>query len=657
MTCCPILAEILRRWVLMLLLVCGCVGAAVAQTPATAPAQGNKLPPAQKATYNPAGLVANENATGAVAICAAEGQCDLSGAKRPSYYGHKDYGNGAMNYGWCSANTAFHPDAVNDNGAAACRRHTAAGVQSALSYMRAAGFTPEDPINMELFINYIDLYNQTPYVAEKAFLPVLTRLCRPGTKCTSDQIRRARIEACVSLGCKDAAGQTRRVEAIASILSGGQIVLGDPGDLGKGGLGFFNLEITLRETVTALECWSCKLVQAITRVADELGNQTFTLLRQSLIGLLSAMLGIYLVYNAVRVLTPFGPVSSIAGVFSQITLLTGTVLLIIALLGGMSFYWNFIYRPVLTGSMNASMAILNSANALPAKQCNYSGLTEKDVSTSLALAGQITCITRAINDTIATGIRVGWGMIVGSGEQQKKESFSLGNPLTYVNGLKILLLWVSGFILIGVFIYATLAFLWVVLDVVYRWTFVSILSPLAIAAFAFPETRKFSTFATRGLMESFIALILSSIVAALTFKLIEKTGFDPRTTGSTLIAGGIEKYIEALQKADPVIRAPTINTTLFWTLATIGMMAGSLMFKMKDLASYLTSSAMGGWATETGQGITRLSTLTGPLNQIFGRIGSRGMTAYLEKRYADKFGKDFVRPSYAAKIDGRKRTS
>jgi hypothetical protein len=293
--------------------------------------------------------------------------------------------------------------------------------------------------------------------------------------------------------------------------------------------------------------------------------------------------------------------------------------------------------------MSATTSILRASGAKLETTCDYPGLPKNLVSVGDQTAAQMSCVARAINKTLSQGTRVGWAMIVAFRELQGHEAIDLRNPLTYRNLVRVVVLILSGVILMGVFIYASLAFLWVIIDIVYRWTFISIISPLAIAAYTFRETRGFSSFAIRGMMESFIGLILTAVVAAVTVKLVEQTGFDPRTTGKVLIPKNIETYIQMLEKADPTIRAPTINTTLFWSLATIGMMAGSLMFKMKDLASYLTSSAIGGWATDTGLKITNLGTVWNPINQVVGRFGSERMMRHLERRYEAKFEKPYVR--------------
>jgi hypothetical protein len=590
--------------------------------------------------------------TGAKAICYVEGNCDVQGNLKitPANFCHTDYNNGVTNCGWCSSQKS---SARSSFGAAhnACNEHTVKGLARAIKEMEDLGLSPSDPKNLELLINYVDAYNQSPIWVidgseKRRMTEFLKTRCGNARVCSTQDILDARTQACIDTVCFKGNtklarhDQKRRVSGIYAAITGQDIVLGDPSAISSA----VDVQITLIESVGNLDCWSCGIIVAVTRVADGLGNEIFEVLRGSLIALLAAILGIYLVYHAMRVLMPFGPVSSITGIFSQMTLVTGMTLLTITLLGSMAFYWDYIYRPVLSTSVGVTTSILRASGAKLETTCDYPGLPKNLVSVGDQTAAQMSCVARAINKTLSQGTRVGWAMIVAFRELRGHEAVDLRLPWTYPNMVRVVVLILSGVILMGVFIYASLAFLWVIIDIVYRWTFISLISPLAIAAYTFRETRGFSSFAIRGMMESFIGLILTAVVAAVTVKLVEQTGFDPRTTGKVLIPKNIETYIQLLEKADPAVTAPTINTTLFWSLATIGMMAGSLMFKMKELASYLTSSAIGGWATETGLKITNPGTVLNPINQIVGRFGSERMMRHLERRYEAKFEKPYVRP-------------
>jgi hypothetical protein len=582
-----------------------------------------------KQRYNPFALFADVTATGAKAICIAEGNCNANGQPNSNYYGHQDPVNKYMNYGWCSANTKYCPSCANNIAAANkfCLNRQVDGVKSAINNLQKIGVDPYDPANMALLITFVDAYNTSAWVAEGrrkngtvygGIQNTLKRIAGSGPY-TFAQVVQARQQSCREVNCKDPRALVR-TQIVYNTVSGGSIKLGDISGLDTNTpVGFADIKTTLIETVSFIKCWSCGIVEAVTRVADTVGEQVFNFIRVSLVTLLAAILGIYLVYHAMRVLMPFGPLASISGIFGQMTLVTGTTLFVIAMLGGMDYYWNNIYRPILSGSMETSQAVLRLSGANLKNNCVSAGsLPTSVVPMQAQLSDQMTCITESINETLSYGIQVGWAMIVAIGPQQKRQSFDLTKITTYIHGVKLIFLLISGIILMGIYIYASLGFLWVIIDIVYRWTFVSVISPLAIAAFSFNETRKFSVFATRSLLESFVALILVSIVAALSVLLIAQTGFDTRTTAGTLINQSPEEYIKLIAAADPKVRAPTFNTTLFYSLAMIGLMVGSLVYKMKDLASYLTSSALGGWAAQKGQQTMTAGLITAPLRQMYG---------------------------------------
>lgn len=613
---------------------------APAPTPA---APAGSAAPAQRLA-DPCALFANENSTGARGICAAEGNCGAGGQRTQHYYGHIDPGNRRFNIGWCSLNSRYHSEARPGNLAganAACTRSVMAGCRQGVAQLRANGIDPSDPANILALINYVDVHNQSPVMAP-IFAEKLRAEGRNGPY-NGAVIVRARARACSDPvpglpACNDAGGQARRAAAI------NQAVTGQPLSLGalQGDIMAAQMEINLRETVRTLQCWPCNLIGAITNVADEVGEKVFDALNGSLQTLLIAVLGIYLVYTAAKLLLPFGPAMSVAGLFNQVTLVTGTTLLVILLLGAMTFYWEYIYRPVLTGSMTVSQAVLNASDATSNVQSCFTAVPQGESRTLVTeTSGQLECMTRRINESLSHGIRIGWAMIVGA----EKYTFSMMNPMTYPDGIRILLLVLSGVILMLAFGYASLAFLWVVIDIVYRWTKVSILSPLMMAAWTFPPTRTFATFGVKAMMESFIALILVSIIASMITSLITQVGFGGSAGSLGLLPGGIEAYLTKLQTADNSIQAPTLNQTAFWTLLAIAMLAGSLMFKMREVASYLTGSAAGAWGGDVGQKFSNSLAMAGSAgDQVFGRFGSRLMTGHLKRRYQEKFGRPFVAP-------------
>lgn len=101
-------------------------------------------------------LFANNSSVGVLALCAAEGNCTIEGKKTSLYYGHVDPGNRVGNRGWCSDQGRGGTNLQNAD--AGCLRRTQSRISVLVRKMQAAGFNPEE--NVEVFLNSIDQWNQ-----------------------------------------------------------------------------------------------------------------------------------------------------------------------------------------------------------------------------------------------------------------------------------------------------------------------------------------------------------------------------------------------------------------------------------------------------------------------------------------------------------------
>ena len=311
---------------------------------------------------------------------------------------------------------------------------------------------------------------------------------------------------------------------------------------------------------------------------------------------------------------PFGPLENGRQLINRIFVMLGTgVVVMLLLTANGSFYWQYIYWPFLDGAMNVTN-LINDATVSGLGSfgiADYTAQTVTNVSDpdaiSDALALKLEDTVRNVTQTLNQGARIGWAMI----ESMHKYEFEWTKIVKAAKRLvQVVLLFSSGMILIALSFYASFVFLYVVIEVAIRWTFISVISPFIIAGFLFPQTRGLVQFGLRGMLESMMALILVTAVAALSSTIMANVVVNPIADGETRTqvidfgdgtdSADFQEYLVQMQNAE--VLAPTLITEPFWIMTMILMIVGGLMFKMPGVATYLVgSSIMSGVGTEMAQ--------------------------------------------------------
>lgn len=163
-------------------------------------------------TGNLADLFKDHNSVGTVAICAAEGNCDLRGMKLPNYKGHVDPGNSLQNMGHCSAQPYLLKD-HNRNGKIdlsdadmTCLLRHQQSLKFQAQKFRDAGLNPEEHI--EALVAAVDLFNQaSPWVSYQ-FADRYAEVVKAGQQGT-DAITEARVQSFRRRGDLSAGGLFR----------------------------------------------------------------------------------------------------------------------------------------------------------------------------------------------------------------------------------------------------------------------------------------------------------------------------------------------------------------------------------------------------------------------------------------------------------------
>lgn len=120
----------------------------------------------------------------------AEGNRTADGGLTPNYKGHSDPGNGAWNMGNYSVNGAYYSPTSPEDADRIYHGVLQAEAERVAPVLQAAGL---DPGNALLMASYLDIWNQSPIMAEEGFLATLPYLAKEGI--SPDTLLQARIYA------------------------------------------------------------------------------------------------------------------------------------------------------------------------------------------------------------------------------------------------------------------------------------------------------------------------------------------------------------------------------------------------------------------------------------------------------------------------------
>ncbi|BAZ40703.1 hypothetical protein NIES4101_66640 [Calothrix sp. NIES-4101] len=135
-------------------------------------------------------LFANNSSVGVLAICAAEGNCEIDGTKTSLYYYHVDPGNQKVNRGFCSDQGRGGTNLANAD--AGCLARTRSRIPRLVRKLENAGVNTEQ--NVEAFINNLDQWNQASPRVSDAFPKKYADALNKGLK-GKEAILWARVEA------------------------------------------------------------------------------------------------------------------------------------------------------------------------------------------------------------------------------------------------------------------------------------------------------------------------------------------------------------------------------------------------------------------------------------------------------------------------------
>lgn len=311
-------------------------------------------------------------------------------------------------------------------------------------------------------------------------------------------------------------------------------------------------------------CWVCPISAMMVDVAYEMSQAMFTFLGSGVKKLIAIIIALWVLLQAGKLLMPFGALDSVGGMANKIAARLGITLLVLTALGNFNFFNDYFFNPAISVGMRGGHAMLEAVfggsdpmivlqapydqfnplrkplrtvksgsgttteavvgpegQVLECGNIRFDGSTkeEKKANVKNALNCQFYALQRA----------VGVGIVAGISSMQK---FQWGTPPKawdwWLAGFVMTLIYGLGALLVGLFMITYL----------FRWLFVAVIAPLAIAAYALPIGRAPLKICISALIHSAIGFIMINALIAISIAMLsvgftQSLGSKPGTSAPT----------------------------------------------------------------------------------------------------------------------------
>jgi hypothetical protein len=374
--------------------------------------------------------------------------------------------------------------------------------------------------------------------------------------------------------CKDLKDQPNRTKALENV-----------GLAEKSSFVFLGLDL---QGLTS--CLSCDLVEELAQTAFDLGGQAYEILKTSVTAFLAAVFGIYILLQAGKLLFPFGPLESASGVLNSVMTRTFVIIAAMTFLTSFGNYWNLIHTPPLASAINLTSALMDETkSALIGTALIKESCQRVDSADATAIGKAMSCTMRNAQNTVLQGLIAGITAMLSSAQTNNPlilfTSAAAGVVITFFGGL--FLLW----------IYAPIYFSMPLkmADIILRWTLLAVLSPLVIAAAAFPATRSLVAAALKGLLQVAFELFMYGIVVAFGAYAMDAVigSLSSGNTSAPLISFGNDNTFLGVKfsvdfTSQGGVYAALITSAMFWQLLLIGYIVNTLLAKSRGVAIALS---------------------------------------------------------------------
>jgi hypothetical protein len=311
-------------------------------------------------------------------------------------------------------------------------------------------------------------------------------------------------------------------------------------------------------------CWICPISAMMVDVAYEMGQAMFDFLGGNVRRLIAIIIALWVLLQAGKLLMPFGALDSVGGMANKIAARLAITLLVLTALGNFNFFNDYFFNPAISVGMRGGHAMLEAVfggsdpmivlqapydqfnplrkplrtvksgsgttteavvgpegQVLECGNIRFDGSTkdEKKANVKNALNCQFYALQRAVGVGIVAGIssmqKIQWTL-----PPKGWDWLLAGFVMTLIYGL--------GALLVGLFMITYL----------FRWLFVAVIAPLAIAAYALPIGRAPLKICISALIHSAIGFIMINALIAISIAMLsvgftQSLGSKPGTSAPT----------------------------------------------------------------------------------------------------------------------------
>jgi hypothetical protein len=296
-------------------------------------------------------------------------------------------------------------------------------------------------------------------------------------------------------------------------------------------------------------CWVCPISAMMVDVAYEMGQAMFDFLGGNVRRLIAIIIALWVLLQAGKLLMPFGALDSVGGMANKIAARLAITLLVLTALDvrfGFNFFNDYFFTPAISVGMRGGHAMLEAVfggsdpmivlqapydqfnplrkplrtvksgsgttteavvgpegQVLECGNIRFDGSTkdEKKANVKNALNCQFYALQRAVGVGIVAGIssmqKIQWTL-----PPKGWDWLLAGFVMTLIYGL--------GALLVGLFMITYL----------FRWLFIAVIAPLAIAAYALPIGRAPLKICISGLIHSAIGFIMINALIAISIAML-----------------------------------------------------------------------------------------------------------------------------------------
>jgi hypothetical protein len=398
--------------------------------------------------------------------------------------------------------------------------------------------------------------------------------------------------------------------------------------------------------------WTVPFIEAVNNARITYGKQAFDLIAASLTPLISAILGIWILLQAARLLMPFGPMESGSRIMTSVFIRIMLGIAVMMMMRNYQIFWT-AQNAIIEGGLEGSAAIIERAlriynpqqgsgapntAGIPAGGCSRPNAAITPAAAA-ANAGQDQALLKTLEGEAERGARLscslslmqasmGVGMNVGISlllDVVKKPFWAIlqgvgGIPVILASGIVtggestwVLMRMLAGAVLMGIFGLASFLMAFRFIDVIVKWTVVTILAPVFISLFLFRNTRQIAWGGLKMMLADALTLIFMAVILAVMVSFFNYV----LSPGSA--SYGSYKTMEELSQAQ---LHKGLAEPAFWHLLVIGLMTLGLMSQAGAWAGHAVS--MPGMLQLPAVGAKVADTLQSAAGRLVSELG--GMT-------------------------------